>query len=305
MQAYILKRLSQAGITLLVLSMVVFLAGRLTGNPCDLLLPPESTDSDFARCEQRLSLDKPIYAQYWTWLTDAVHGEFGKDYVTGTPVIELIKERFPNSVRLGLASMLFTTLVSLPLGLIGALKKNTPIDKATRILSVAGQSVPGFWLGIMLMWLFGVQLRVLPVAGMGGAQYYVLPVLTMGWWTVASQSRLLRSSMLEALDGEYIKLARIKGVPERSVVLKHALRNALIPVVTFMGMHFAHVVVAAMIAEAVFAWPGLGSVLYGAIRLRNFPVVQAIVLLMAVVTVLVNLTVDILYGYIDPRIRYD
>jgi peptide/nickel transport system permease protein len=156
----------------------------------------------------------------------------------------------------------------------------------------------------MLIWVFAVHLRILPVAGMGGAAYYIMPVLTMGWWTVAAQARLLRSSMLEVLDGEFVKMARIKGVSERLVIWKHALRNALIPVVSFMGMHFAHVITTSMIAEVVFAWPGLGRLLYDAIRMRDFPIIQAIVVLMTTVTILVNLMVDILYAYIDPRIRY-
>jgi peptide/nickel transport system permease protein len=305
MQRYIVKRLFQTIITLFVLSMAIFLMGRLSGDPCDLLLPDEAEATEFELCAEQLGLNKPVYVQYWIWVKGAVRGDFGRAYVSGKPVIELILQRFPNSIKLGIASMIFTTIVSLPLGLIAAVKKDTWIDTVTKTLAVLGQSLPSFWLGIMLVWVLAVQFRLLPVAGIGGPKYYIMPVLTMGWWTVAAQARLLRSSMLEVLDSEYVKLARIKGVSEFTVIYKHAFRNALIPMVSFMGLHFAHVISMAMIAEVVFAWPGLGRLLYDAIKYRDFPIVQAVILVMTTVTVVVNLGVDLLYAYIDPRIRYN
>ncbi len=305
MQKYILRRFLQTIVTLFGISIAIFLMGRLTGDPCAILLPDTATAEDYALMRQHLGLDKPLPVQYWIWVKNAVKGDLGKAFITGRPVIDLIKDRFPNSVKLGIASMIFTTLVSLPLGLIAAVKKGTWVDTMCGTLAALGQSVPSFWLGIMLIWVFAVNLRILPVAGMGGVQYYIMPVLTMGWWTVAAQARLLRSSMLEVLDSEFVKLARIKGASEKSVVWKHALRNALMPVVSFMGMHFANAISMAVVAEVVFAWPGLGRLLYEAIKFRDFPIVQGVVIIMVTITVWVNLLVDILYGYIDPRIRYD
>ena len=305
MQKYIVKRFFQALIALFFLSIVIFIMGRLSGNPCDLLLPDEAGEEEFILCAKHLKLDRPIWIQYEIWITDVLKGNFGRAYVTGKPVIELIQQRFPNSIKLGLVSMIFTTIISLPLGLISAVKKDTPIDTASKVVAVLGQSLPSFWLGIMLIWIFAVELRLLPVAGIGNWKYYVMPVMTMGWWTVAAQARLLRSSMLEVLDSEFVKLARIKGVSEAAVIYKHTFRNALIPVTTFMGLHFAHVITQAMIAEVVFAWPGLGRLLYDAIKYRDFPIVQAVILLMTTVTIGVNLIVDIIYAYIDPRIRYN
>jgi len=304
MQRYILRRFLQSILALLMLSAVIFVLGRLTGDPCDLLLPEEATEAQILLLRKHLGLDKPWAVQYGIWLKDAVRGDFGNAFVRGQPVIDLIKERFPNSLKLGIASMIFTTIVSLPLGLIAAVKKGTWADSVCKTLAVLGQSLPSFWVGIMLIWIFAVHLRLLPASGMGGALYYVLPVITMGWWTVAAQARLLRSSLLEVLDSEFVKLARIKGVSEGPVIWKHAMRNALIPVVSFMGMHFATVISMAMIAEVVFAWPGMGRLLYDGITSRDYPIIQGVILVFAVINVLVNLLVDILYAYIDPRIRY-
>ena len=305
MQGYIIRRIYQTLIALFFLSIALFIMGRLTGNPCDVVLPDEADISDFKRCVEHLGLTKPIYVQYWIWVKNAVRGDFGRSFTNNTPVIELIKYRFPNSIKLGIVSMIFTTIISIPLGLIAAVKKDTWADTAAKTLAVLGQSLPSFWLGIMLMWILAVRLELFPVAGIGGIEYYVLPVLTMGWWSVAAQARLLRSSMLEVLDSEFVKLARIKGVSEGAVIYKHTLRNALIPVVSFMGMHFSSVVTQAMIAEVVFAWPGIGRLMYEAIRVRDFPILQAVILMITTVTILVNLVVDILYAYIDPRIRYN
>jgi peptide/nickel transport system permease protein len=301
---YIVKQFFQLLVTLFLVSIVIFIMGRISGNPCGLLLPDQAGPEEFALCAKNLGLDKPIYVQYQLWITAALHGNLGTAFVSHQPVIDLIMGRFPNSFKLGIVSMIFTTLISFPLGMISAIKKDRLVDIVCKVLALLGQSVPSFWLGIMLIWVFAVHLRLLPVSGIGGPEYYVMPVLTMGWWTVAAQTRLIRSSMLEVLDSEYIKLARIKGVSERMVIWKHALRNALIPVVSFLGIHFAQVIVMAMIAEVVFAWPGLGRLLYDAIRQRDFPIIQGVVLFMTTVTVVVNMIVDVFYAYIDPRIRY-
>ncbi len=304
MQRFILRRLYEFVIALFLLSIVIFIIGRISGDPCNLLLPDQAGEEEFRLCREHLGLNKPIYVQYAIWLKDVLKGDLGRAYVTRKPVLELIMQRFPNSAKLGFWSMVFTTIISIPLGIIAATKRGTWVDTVCNISAVLGQSIPSFWLGVLLIWLLAVHLRLLPVAGMGGWKYYIMPILTMGWWTVAAQMRLLRSSMVEALDSEFVKFARVKGVSEGWVVNKHAFRNALIPLVSFMGLHFAHVITMAMIAEVVFAWPGLGRLLYDAIKFRDFPIVQGVVLFMAGITVITNLLVDILYGYIDPRIRY-
>ncbi len=304
MQRFILRRLCEFAIALFLLSIVIFVIGRVSGDPCNLLLPDQAGEAEFNICREHLGLNKPVYVQYGIWLKDVLRGDFGRAYVTGQPVLELIMQRFPNSFKLGFWSIVFTTIVSIPLGIIAAIRRGTWVDTVCQFSAVLGQSIPSFWLGVMLIWVFAVNLRLLPVAGMGGWKTYIMPILTMGWWTVAAQARLLRSSMLEVMDSEFVKFARVKGVPERSVVMKHTFRNALIPLVSFMGLHFANVITMAMIAEVVFAWPGLGRLLYDAIKFRDFPIVQGVVVFMATITLLVNLLVDILYGYIDPRIRY-
>jgi len=305
MHRFILKRIFQALVALFLLSIAIFIMGRLSGNPCDVILPPEAGEKEFQLCTDHLQLNSPIWIQYKVWLADVLRGNFGRAFVSGQPVLQMIEERFPNSAKLGLVSMLFTTLIALPLGVFGAVKKDSFLDIVLRILAAMGQALPSFWLGIVLIWLFAVQLGVLPVAGMGDWKNYILPVLTMGWFSVAAQSRMLRSSMLEVMDSEFIKLARIKGASETSIVFKHTLRNALIPVVTMLGQHFGNIITGAMIAEVVFAWPGLGRLLYEGISNRDFPIVQACVLIFCAITILCNLVVDILYVYIDPRIRYD
>jgi peptide/nickel transport system permease protein len=305
MHRYVARRFFQALIALFMLSIAIFIMGRLSGNPCDVMLPPEAGDREFVLCAEHLQLNEPVWVQYRIWISEVVRGDFGRGFVTNRPVIELIQERFPNSIRLGLVSILFTTIISLPMGLVAAVKKDSAVDVGVRVVAALGQALPSFWLGTMLIWLLAVKLRLLPVSGMGGWKYYVMPVLTMGWSSVAAQSRMLRSSMLEVMDSEFIKLARIKGVSEVSIIFKHTLRNALIPVTTLLGLHFAQVITSGMIAEVVFAWPGLGRLLYEAIKDRDFPIVQACVLLFCTVTILCNLVVDILYVYIDPRIRHD
>ena len=304
MQRYILRRLAQSLIALLALSMIIFVLCRLIGDPTMLMLPDTATQDDIAQLRSALGLDKPWPVQYWLFISKAVQGDFGRSLKGQMPVMDLIKERLPNSIKLAAVSLTITVLFAFPLGVLAAVKKGTALDTVANLVAVLGQSLPQFWVGIVLIQIFAVGLRWLPVAGVGGVSHYILPAFTLGWFVVAGMMRLLRSSMLDVLDSEFIKMARIKGVPWSTVLWKHALRNALIPVLTFGAIYFAILITGAILVETVFAWPGIGQLVYQGIVFRDFPVIQAIVLLTAEIVVAVNLLVDITYAYVDPRIRY-
>jgi peptide/nickel transport system permease protein len=284
--------------------MLVFLMSRMTGDPTMLMLPDDATREDMERLRHALGLDRPLPVQYWVFLSNAVQGDFGRSIKGQMPVIDMIKERLPNSIKLAAVALCIAILLAFPLGVVAAVKKDTAVDTVANIVAVLGQSLPQFWVGIVLIQIFAVHLRWLPVAGVGGWAHYVLPAFTLGWFVVAGMMRLLRSSMLDVLGSEFVKLARIKGLPGRTVIWKHALRNALIPVLTFGAIYLAILVTGAILVETVFAWPGIGQLIYQGIVFRDFPVVQAVVLLTAAIVIAVNLLVDITYAYIDPRIRY-
>jgi ABC-type dipeptide/oligopeptide/nickel transport system permease component len=304
MQRYILRRFGQSLVALLVLSVLIFGMVRLTGDPTLLLLPEDATAADIKHLRHALGLDRPLPVQYWVFVSNAVQGDFGRSIKGQIPVIGIIKERLPHSVRLGAASLLVTLVIALPLGVLAAIRKGTLFDTMAQIVAVLGQSMPMFWVGIVLIQIFAVYLRLLPSGGTGGLLHYILPAFTLGWWLVAGIMRLLRSSLLEVLDSEFVKLARIKGVSETRVIWKHALRNALIPVVTLGGIYMSILITAAILVETVFAWPGVGRLVYESIVFRDFPVVQAVVMMTAAFVIITSLMVDILYAYLDPRIRY-
>jgi peptide/nickel transport system permease protein len=304
MQRYIVRRFLQALLALLILSVLIFGLVRLTGDPTLLMLPENATEEDLVHLRQALGLDRPLPVQYWRFLSNAVQGDFGRSIKGQVPVAALIRERLPYSIRLGAASMLVTLLIAIPLGVLAAVNKGSLLDTVAQIVAVLGQSMPMFWVGIVLIQIFAVYLRLLPSGGTGSVAHYILPAFTLGWWLVAGIMRLLRSSLLEVLDSEFVKLARIKGLSEVRVIWKHALRNALIPVVTFGGIYMAILITAAILVETVFAWPGVGRLVYESIVFRDFPVVQAVVLLTAAFVIITSLAVDILYAYLDPRIRY-
>jgi peptide/nickel transport system permease protein len=303
MQRYILKRIFQSLLTLLVLSMIVFFMVRLTGDPVMLMLPDDASYEDVMQLRNALGLDRPLPVQYWMFLSSAVQGDFGRSIKGQVPVLDLILERFPNSIKLGLVSLVITITLAFPLGVMAAVKKGTAIDTIANMIAVLGQSLPQFWVGIVLIQIFAVQLRWLPVAGTGSLWHYILPGFTLGWFLVAGIMRLLRSSMLDVLDSEFVKLARIKGVSPRGVVWKHALKNAFMPVLTFAAIYLAILITGAILVVTVFAWPGLGQLISQGIVYRDFPVIQAVVLLTALIVVAVNFMVDIAYAYLDPRIR--
>ncbi len=297
-------RTIEALIALLLMSIVIFFLSRVTGDPVALLLGDGATEADKTKLIRDLGLDQPVTTQYLTFLGNALTGDFGRSVTAGNqPALQLIMARLPASLSLAGVALAFTMVVGILFGVIAAVRYNSIIDFAARLIALIGQSVPSFWLGIVLMYIFAVQLGWLPTSGYGQWQHYVLPATTLGLFTLAAITRLVRASMLEALGSEYIKLARVKGLSERVVIWKHALANSLIPVVTFMGTFFAVMITGAVIVETVFSWPGIGRLAYESILARDFPVVQAVVLVITSLFIIANLLVDILYVVIDPRMR--
>jgi ABC-type dipeptide/oligopeptide/nickel transport system permease component len=299
-----MMRLLQTLITLIVISIVVFALVRASGDPVMLMAPPMATLEDLAAIRHHLGLDKSLPEQYWIFLKNLSHGDLGESIHNRQAVSKLIGERLPNTLTLGLSAIVLGIFVSLILGVTAACKFGTWMDSGVKLLAILGQALPSFWLAIVAIAIFAVWLGWLPPSGMGGPDHYVLPVLTLSFFMLPILTRLIRSGMLEVLDSEYVKLARIKGLSERIVVWKHALRNAIIPLLTAAGITFGTIVTGAVVIETVFAWPGIGRLMADSVIGRDFPVVQALVLLVAVVVLMVNLLVDIAYAWVDPRIRY-
>jgi peptide/nickel transport system permease protein len=269
----------------------------------DLILPAEATPAEREAYIRRMGFDRPIPYQYAAFLRDALRGDWGTSLRTRRPAVELVSERFVNSIKLATAAMAVTLLIGIPLGVLSAVNRGGAWDRLGMGFAVLGQSLPAFWLGIVLILLFAVWLRWLPTSGMGTWRHYVLPSVVLGWGISAGVVRLLRSSMLEVLDSEFVKLARTKGLSEGRVVWKHALRNALVPVITFVGFMYGVIVAAAIVVEVVFGWPGLGRLAYESTLWRDFPVLQLTVLVWTTLVIAVNVLVDLSYGLVDPRIR--
>jgi peptide/nickel transport system permease protein len=300
---YLLSRIIQAVVTLWLLTLVAFVMTRLTGNPLDVLLDARATEEDRAAVAQVLGLDRPLAVQYGIYLRDAARGDFGNSFKTRRSALSTVMERLPWTLELGTASFLVSLLVAVPIGIITAVKRDTTIDMAGKVLALLGQSLPTFWLGLMLILLFAVTLRWLPAGGTGGLAHLVLPSITLGWFTMAGIMRLVRSAMLDTLGEEFVVTARAKGLAEPSVVWKHALRNAVIPPLTYAGVVFVALLAGAVVTETVFAWPGVGQLVIESITFRDFPVIQIIFLLFGVMYIGMNLVVDLLYAWADPRIR--
>lgn len=304
MTRFILIRLIQAFITLIVISIIVFTLSRASGDPVMLMAPAQHTIEDIEAMRRYLGLDKSLPEQYWVFVKNLAKADLGESIRTRRPVSTIIGERLPYTIQLGLSAIFIGVITSLILGVTAAYKRGTWIDSLVKFIAILGQALPSFWLAIMAIQIFAVYLGWLPTSGTGGPDHYILPILTMSFFMLPIMMRLIRSSMLEVLDSEYVKLARIKGLSEMWVVWKHALRNAIIPLLTATGITFATIITGAVIIETVFAWPGIGRLLFESMMGRDFPVTQAVVLLVAVVVLMVNLAVDILYAYVDPRIRY-
>jgi peptide/nickel transport system permease protein len=301
---YVIGRLLQALLSMLVVISIVFILTRLSGNPVHLLLDVNATQRDFDLLTRHLGLDKPLVVQYGLYVKNIAQGDFGNSVLTRRPVTEHIWERLPATVELGVLAMFLSVALGVPIGVYSAVRRGGVLDGCARVFAVLGQSLPPFWLGLMLILLFGVILGVLPAGGRGGLQHTLLPAFTLGYFTSAAIMRLTRSSMLEVLGTDYIKFARLKGLHEQVVLWKHGLKNALLPVITFAVMLFVQFLGGAVVTETVFAWPGLGRLILESITTRDYPVVQAGVLVLSALYLVGNLCVDVLYSWLNPRIRY-
>jgi len=305
MWRYIIMRLIQAVVCLIGISMIVFFLARLSGDPALLLASPDATAKDIQGLRVQWGLDKPLHVQYWNFLSHAVQGDLGKSIRWGKPTLELWLSRFPNTLLLGGAAFLFSIIVGISIGVITAIRANTWIDTFGKTFAFMGVSLPVFWIALLLMLFFSVKLGWLPTAGMGTWKHLVMPAFALGWYFTASQVRISRSAMLDVLDSEYIKLARIKGVPRYLIYTRHALRNALIPIVTLGGLNLAWLLNGTVIIETIFNWKGIGWLAVEAIYTRDYTVVQTCALLGSALFIFTNLFVDILYAYIDPRLRHE
>jgi len=305
MKKFVVRRLAYSLISLFLLSVTIFVFVRVTGDPAVLLTEPGASQADLDQVRQQFGLDRPLAVQYLSFISSLVRGDFGQSFYYRTPVLELYMSRLPNSLMLAVAAMIFSLVIGIPTGIIAAVRVNSWWDSAGKLFALLGLSLPSFWVGLIFILFFSVYLNWLPSSGAGTPLHLVMPAFALGWFFAAAHMRLTRSSMLEVLGSEYVKLARLKGLPEARVIAKHAFKNALIPVLTLAGINLVLMVNVAVVVETVFAWPGIGRLLYEGIAFRDFPVVQAVVILGGAMIVIVNLLVDLLYAVIDPRIRYE
>ncbi|MEE2777868.1 MAG: ABC transporter permease [Acidobacteriota bacterium] len=305
MGRYVLRRLAHGLIAILGALLIVFVAQRLSGDPVALLLPMDASAEDAAAMREMLGLDRPIPTQFWVFLTDAARGDFGESYHWNAPASELLLDRLPATLELAFAGLFFALLLAVPLGVLSAVHRGSWIDRGAKLFALLGQAMPAFWVGLLLILFVAVRLEWLPAFGRGSLCHLVLPAIALGWYPVAAMTRTLRSAMLDILESDYVRMERAIGLPESSIVWRYALRNAAVPLVTLVGVYFANMLGGTFVVEVVFAWPGVGRTVVEAVFSRDFPVVQAGVLLSAVVFVVVNLVVDLSYGFIDPRIRRD
>jgi peptide/nickel transport system permease protein len=304
MARYLVGRVLQTLLSMLVVVSIVFVLTRLSGDPVQLLLDVNATERDQEILTRHLGLDRPLPVQYVLYVTRIAQGDLGTSILTRRPVTEHIWERLPATVELGFVAMFLSVLIGVPLGMYSAVRRGGALDGAARVFAVLGQSMPTFWLGLMLILLFAVVLGVLPAGGRGGLLHLILPAFTLGYFTSAAILRLTRSAMLDVLGSDYIKFARLKGLHEQVVLWKHGLRNALLPVVTFAVLLFVQFLGGAVVTETVFAWPGLGRLILESITTRDYPIVQAGVLVLSALYLAGNFCVDLLYSYLNPRIRH-
>jgi len=304
LRGYVVRRLGYSLISLFLLSVTIFVAVRATGDPALLLVGPGGRPEDMARARVDWGIDRSWPEQYLSFVRNVARGDFGTSFQYRIPVRDIYFQRLPNSLQLAAAGLLISLLIGIPLGILTAVKVDTVWDTACKIVAMLGLSIPGFFVGLVMIIVFAVGLRWLPAAGSGTPQHVIMPAVALGWYFAASMLRLTRSGMLDVLGSEYVKLARLKGTPERVVIVKHAFKNALIPVLTLAGVNFVIMLNVAVIIETIFAWPGIGRLLFEGISLRDFPVVQGVVVMAGVMVLGVNLLVDLLYAVIDPRIRY-
>lgn len=305
MAGFLIRRLLQAAFVVAAVTLLVAFAVRLTGDPALMIASgaTEITEADLARIREGLGLNQPFLTQYLHTLSGLFTWDFGNSFLGGTPVARLIGSALPATLTLAFTALIMSVLISIPLGIRAAVRKGGASDQAIRILSLVGLSFPNFWLATMLVLVFSVTLKWLPPSGMTGMLSFVMPACTLGIILTATNVRLVRTSMLEVLNSQYIMVARAKGLSERTVLYKHALRNCAIPLITYMGLQFGGLLGGVVVIEKVFAWPGMGSLAFDAVAGRDYPVLQSVIMVLSALIVAVNLLVDIAYGLIDPRIR--
>lgn len=305
MLTFLLGRLAQAVPTLVGTSVVVFLLVHMTGDPALLMLPPDAPRSQVEAFRASLGFDRPLIVQYGDFMRGIARGDLGESFRFREPALGLVLQRLPATVQLAGLAVLLASLIGIPLGVLSATARGSWIDALARGTFFLGQGIPPFWLGLMLMVVFSVQLGVLPSSGRGTVAQLVMPVTTLTVFLTASLARLARGGMIQALQQDYVRTARAKGLGSGSVLFKHALRNTLIPVVTMIGLQIGHLLGGAVVTETIFAWPGVGRLVVDAVHARDFPIVQAAMLVIVTLFIAVNLVVDLIYGLLDPRIRYE
>jgi peptide/nickel transport system permease protein len=303
MLRYILQRLGQSVLVMFGVSLLIFYSLHLTGDPAAVMMPPGSSQQEIDNFRHSMGFDRSLTWQYWHYLTGVLQGDLGESLRYSQPVTELIGQRVPATLLLAITAFLWSTVAGLLLGIVSALYQNTLWDLVSRLLAFSGQAVPVFWLGLLLIIAFSLNLRWLPSGGYGSASQLVMPAISLGAYYMSAIARLIRASLIDVLQQDYIRTARAKGLSRWRIVVRHGLRNALIPVITVQGMYFASLLGGALVTEIIFAWPGIGRLAVQAIQNRDFPLVQAIVLLAALVFVGINLIIDLLYVVLNPRIR--
>ena len=305
MKQFIARRIGYSLLSLLLLSLTIFLFIRLTGDPASLLAEPGASAADIAAIQKKFGLDQPVWYQYIYFMGNLLRGDLGESFYYQTPVLELYLSRLPNSLLLASVAMSFSLLLGIPTGILAAVRVGRFWDTVGKFFALLGLSLPSFLVGLLLILFFSVYLEWLPSSGSGCFLNLLMPAFALGWYFAAAHMRLTRSSMLEVMGSEYIKLARLKGLPEFKVIAKHAFKNALIPVMTLAGINLINMINVAVVVETVFAWPGIGRLLYEGISFRDFPIVQGVVIIGGSMIVAVNLLVDIVYAFVDPRIRLE
>lgn len=315
MGKYILTRLFHAALVMLVISFIVFFVMYNAGDPVELLLPPDATQHEVTEMREYLGLDKPFTTQYVIFLKNASHGEIGTSYIYGQPAMDIVMERIPATLELAILGMFFAIILGIPMGVIASVKPNSILSRSLMFFSLSGISIPVFWSGMVLVLIFSIHLGWLPSSGRGEVRFYssvftwdgikhmIMPVVAMTIYQLALILRLARTGMMEVLMQDYIKLARAKGLPNRTVIYYHALKNTLIPLVTVIGIQFGQLIAFTIVTETIFAWPGTGKLIIDSIQNLDRPVVVAYLLLVSVMFVMINFMVDVIYTLVDPRVR--
>jgi peptide/nickel transport system permease protein len=302
---YILQRLFQLIVVLLGITIIVFIIQYLTGDPTYLLISPDATKEDIALFRHEMGFDRPLYIQFFKFLKGIFRGDFGQSFRHGQPALNLVLERLPATIELAVAALAIALCIAIPVGTFSALKPNSLMDNIGMTVALLGQSMPIYWSGLMLILLFTVKLNLLSAFGRSGLSSLIMPAVSLGFFSMARITRVTRSSMISVLGKDYIRTAKAKGLTDYRVIIRHAFKNAALPIITLVGMELGTLLGGAVITETIFAWPGVGLLVIQAIYNRDFPVTRAAVFTLAVTFVLINLIVDILYTYLDPRIRYD